>query len=278
MRMAGASTTRAPSARRRAARPLACARARVTATLTPASGPRPQPRELVVQRGDRADDRHRRRVGVLLAERRHGRQQHALVGQGPALDDGRRLARVAAVGHELLGDARQLAHAHVEDERAGEGGQRRPVDGGLRLRRVLVPGHEGHRAGHPALGDRDPGVARRGHAGGHAGHDLVVAAGGAQRLRLLAAAPEDERVAALQAHDRAPGAGVLDEQRASSRAGAPARRRRPCRRRRPRRRAARRPAPRGGIRRSWRMTSALAMSSMARAVSRPGSPGPAPTR
>ena len=34
----------------------------------------------------------------------------------------------------------------------------------------------------------------------------------------------------------------------------------------------------GGIRRSWRITSAAAISSRARTVSRPGSPGPAPTR
>ena len=35
----------------------------------------------------------------------------------------------------------------------------------------------------------------------HSRHDLVGDAGGAQRERLLAAAPEDKRVAALQAHD-----------------------------------------------------------------------------
>ena len=87
--------------------------------------------------------------------------QHALVGQGPALDDGHRLAGRAAGGDQLLGDARELAHAHVEDERAGEGGQRRPVDRGLRLRRVLVAGDEGHRARHPALGHRDAGVGGR---------------------------------------------------------------------------------------------------------------------
>ena len=256
MRMVGASTTRAPSARSRAARPLACARARVTATLTPASGPSANHRKLVVQRGDRPHERDGGRVGVLLAERRQRRAQHALIGQGAALDDRRRLAGIAAMGDELLGDARELAHAHVEDERAGEDGQRRPVDGRLRLRGVLVAGHEGHRAGHPALGDRDPRVGRRGHAGRHARDDLVVAARRAQRLRLLAAAPEDERIAPLQAHHGAPGARVLDQQarglalghllaaahladvddlRVGARACASAS---------------------GGIRRSWRMTSA----------------------
>ena len=53
------------------------------------------------------------------------------------------------------------AHAHVEDERPREGGERRPVDRRLGLGRVLVAGDEGHGAGHPALGDRDPGARRR---------------------------------------------------------------------------------------------------------------------
>ena len=98
-----------------------------------------------------------------------------------------------------------------------------------------------------------------------------------QRLRLLAAAAEDERVAALQAHDVAPGERVLDEQ--------------------PRRlllrhllaaadladvdhlgvRRARPRAPRSGSAGRGGSRRRAAMSSIARAVSRPGSPGPAPT-
>ena len=68
------------------------------------------------------------------------------------------------------------------------------------------------RAGHAPLGDRDPGVGGRGDAGGHARDHLEGQPRGAQRLRLLAAAPEDERVAALEADDAATGADVVDQQ------------------------------------------------------------------
>ncbi len=43
-------------------------------------------------------------------------------------------------------------------------------------------------------------------------HDLERNAGRVQRLRLLAAAPEDERVAALQADDALSGSRLLDRQ------------------------------------------------------------------
>ena len=45
-----------------------------------------------------------------------------------------------------VGDAVEAAHAHVEDERAGERGQRRPVDERVGLGRVLVAGDERDRA------------------------------------------------------------------------------------------------------------------------------------
>ena len=63
------------------------------------------------------------------------------------------------------------------------------------------------------MGDRDAGVGRRGDAGGDAGDDLEGDAGLAQHLRLLAAAAEDERVAALEPHDAPARARVLDQQR-----------------------------------------------------------------
>ena len=44
-------------------------------------------------------------------------------------------------------------------------------------------------------------------------HDLVVDAGLVQRLRLLRAAAEDKRIAALQTHDQLAGLAVLDEAR-----------------------------------------------------------------
>ena len=49
--------------------------------------------------------------------------------------------------------------------------------------------------------------------GGHARHDLERHARGAQRLGLLAAAAEHERVAALEPHDPLAGLPELDQQR-----------------------------------------------------------------
>ena len=50
------------------------------------------------------------------------------------------------------------------------------------------------------MGERNAGVGRDAAGGGDAGHDLEGNAGGGQRLDFLAAAAEDERVAALQPH------------------------------------------------------------------------------
>ena len=60
--------------------------------------------------------------------------------------------------------------------------------------------------------DRNARVCGRGHAGGHAGNNLERHAGIDERLRLLSAAAEHERIAALQPHDRAAVLRVRDEQ------------------------------------------------------------------
>ena len=62
------------------------------------------------------------------------------------------------------------------------------------------------------MGYGDPRVCGRSHAGGHARHDLEVDPGSAQRLCLLAAAAEHERISALQPHDATSGRPVLEQQ------------------------------------------------------------------
>ena len=62
-----------------------------------------------------------------------------------------------------------------------------------------------------AMGQRDSGEGRRGDRRGHARHDLEGNSRRRQRLGLLAAAAEDERVAALEAHDAMARASVFDE-------------------------------------------------------------------
>ena len=206
--------------------------------------------ELRAERGDVADDGDRRSADLLLGGERGDLAQRAadraLVLERAALDHRRRLRRGPPGRDEPLGDLGQLAHAHVEDERSRERRERRPVDLRLRLRGILVAGDERDGARHPALRDRDSGVGRRRDPGSDPGHDLerdpVLAAG----ERLLAAAPEDERVAALEADDLAARERVLDDQRRSCAPAAPARRRRSCRRRPARRPRARGPGRRPG--------------------------------
>ena len=63
------------------------------------------------------------------------------------------------------------------------------------------------------MGHRDPRVRRGGDAGGYPGHDLEVDSGRGQRLGLLAAAAEDERIAALEPHHAPPRPRPVDQQR-----------------------------------------------------------------
>ena len=140
-----------------------------------------------------------------------------------------------------------------------------------------MAGDEGDGGGVVAVGDRDPGVGGRRDAGGHPRHDLELDPGRAQRLALLAAAAEDERVAALEPHDALARRGRLDQPLADLLlgnrgnaglladvdqlgvgAGAAS-------------------AP-GGIRPVVEDRVGEAISSSERAVINPGSPGPAPTR
>ena len=124
------------------------------------------------------------------------------------------------------------------------------------------------------MGDRDPGVGGGGDPGGDPGDDLELDPGLAQGLALLAAAAEDEGVAALEPDDALPLAGGLDQPLVDLllRHRGPARA--PCRRRRARRPRGRRRARRGGSAGRGRSSRRSAISSSERAVIRPGSPGP----
>ncbi len=140
IRIAGASTTSAPSARSRAARPLACARARVTATLTPCSGRRSSQCEPLAQRRDRTEHRDRRRPDPPRPRPRGDRRERrrrprAGPGSVPRWTTRRGLVRGAAAGDQPLRDRLELADAHVDDQRPGERRQRRPVERRLGLRR-----------------------------------------------------------------------------------------------------------------------------------------------
>ena len=137
VRMAGASTTSAPSSRRRAASGDAWARARVTAIERPCSGrrvshssssPSAATGPTTVMAGAWTPTSAAR--SATVGQRRVG---GALPGHRPALDDRDRLVAGAAAVDQPGADARQRAHAHVEDQRAGEA--RRAPPSRARLRR-----------------------------------------------------------------------------------------------------------------------------------------------
>ena len=164
-----------------------------------------------------ADDGERRRLdgggARALADVAYGADDDALARGGAALDDGDRLGRRAAGGDEALHDGAEARHAHVEHERRRRSRQLRPGDRARLLFVGLVTGGEGDGAGEATMRERDAGVGWGGDGGGDAGDDVERHAGVDERFGLFAAAAEDERIAALQAHDDLPAARALDEER-----------------------------------------------------------------
>src|SRR5688500_7832916 len=155
-----------------------------------------EPRDLLAPGGDGTEQEDGWRPELLafdLLRKRSQRRQHGpLAWQRPALDRGGRLAGIASSVHQTFRDLAQVLHAHVEDERAGKARERTPVERRLWLLGILVPRHERNGRGVVAMGDRDARVSRGSDAGGDAGHDLEIDAGGRARLCFLAATPEDE--------------------------------------------------------------------------------------
>ena len=68
---------------------------------------------------------------------------------------------------------------------------------------AVMAGDKGHRRADVAMRDRNAGIGETADPGGDAGHDAERDRGAGQRQSLLAAAPENTGVAALQAQDAA---------------------------------------------------------------------------
>ncbi len=174
-----------------------------------------EPGQRLAASDHRPDDDQRRRPDLLavdgLGEGLQCGHERALARHRAPLDRRRRLARVASRRDQRGGVLGQPPDAHVEDEGAGKGGERHPVESGLRLLGVLVAGYEGHRRGVVAVGHRDSRVGGGGDPGGDPGNDLELDPRLAQRLPLLAAAPEDERIASLEPDDAPALAGGGDQ-------------------------------------------------------------------
>ena len=80
----------------------------------------------------------------------------------------------------------------------GNRARRRPIEQAVGLARLLMARDEGDGTGIFPIRQRQPGVGRGAEGGRHARHDLEVHAGLGQRFGLLAAAAEEERIAALE--------------------------------------------------------------------------------
>ena len=168
-----------------------------------------------MQRRHLADQRdgRRRQVGSRGGDPRQRAGDRPLLGARPVGDDrGRRIGRHPGLD-QPAGVRGQRRDAHQQHERARRGRQRRPVEVALRLGRILVAGHDRDLGRHAALRDGDSRVGGDGVGRRDPGDDLESHPGGRQRQRLLAAAAEDERIAALEADDRAQTASELDQQR-----------------------------------------------------------------
>ena len=103
-----------------------------------------------------------------------------------------------AAGDQRFGDAFEIAHRHVEDERRAGRGERREIGRALRPFGEVAC-REDERVIRLARRRRDACISEPADAGRDARNDAKLHAGLGERARFLGAAPEDEGIAALEA-------------------------------------------------------------------------------
>ena len=212
------------------------------------------------------------RPARLLQLRQRG-QHDPLIGARAVLDDRDRRRRRTPMPRQLLADAAESGHAHVERERLPLACERGPVEAFDGI--ATVGSDEAHGLRVIAMRERDAGVGAASDRGRDARHHLERAAA-CERLDLLAAAPEDERIAALQPDDLPCPAALA---RAAVR-GCDPRDRMPAGDLPTQIRSASRRArfsTSAETSRSYRITSASCKARRVFSVNKPASPGPAPT-
>ena len=167
--------------------------------------PRLEPAQLVGKLRYRTDDRNDRRP---QASRRRPRGDIAdaaahnlLVGARSPAHAGCRGLRRLARRHELVHVRREVGGAHQDQQRVGA--RREPPIGPAAVTGIAGR-HDEHVRGHAPLRHGNPRIRRRSDCRRDPGHDGERHSRQLARERLLAAAAEDERVAALQAHDPFP--------------------------------------------------------------------------
>ena len=119
----------------------------------------------------------------------------------------------AAVADQAVHEQPQPVVAHEDDQRPRALRERLPAHAAGRVLGVEVTGDDADVLGVAAGRHRDAGVRRGRDRAGDAGHDLEGDPGVDERLGLLAAAAEHERVAALEPHHPPARLRVLDQLR-----------------------------------------------------------------
>ncbi len=126
------------------------------------------------------------------------------------LDDCRRVVGWQAMRHQLTADFVGTADAHVENHGLSRSGQRLPVQ--IDAAVLEVAGGKDTDLRMVAMGQRDAGIGSATCCCGNAGNDFEGNAVFSERFDLLAAASENERIAALQANDALALLGQPDQQ------------------------------------------------------------------
>ncbi|CAB4605069.1 unannotated protein [freshwater metagenome] len=158
----------------------------------------------------RTDHDHARRLEFEIAEGRQGRPNRALLRPGPPLDGSGRGFGSEATREQSGHDLGQASDAHEDDDRSTDAGNRFPIQFAA-LVRILVSGHDGERGRRMPQGDGNPGIGRHGDRRGDPRDHLVRETRRFEGGRFLAAAGEDERIAALETDDVQPGSSPFDE-------------------------------------------------------------------
>ena len=173
-----------------------------------------------MKRGNITDDDNARRGNALAlhhVERllKRGNARFLLRARSPHNRSTRRSSRNAVGGQTAL-NVRQIFHAHIQNNARAAGDkprQRLPIRGALLLAGVFVTGYERYRRGNSAMRGGNARVHQRRNATCYAWYHLECNAVLVQNERFFAAAPENVRVAAFQAHHvrtHSPFSGIIE--------------------------------------------------------------------
>ena len=167
-----------------------------------------EPTQLLTQLYHLTDDKYcGRKNPVSLCHRScfaDGRDVCLLVGTRSPANDCRRGIGRATVVDEILRDNGKIGYPHQKNQRVNPCCEMLPTDVRFRLRRILMSCDDREGDGNAAMRHRDARIGRDADRRGHARQHLEGDAACKEYERLLAAAPKDKWIAALEANNRLP--------------------------------------------------------------------------